>query len=102
MAKRISVVSDIVEGILRRHPEARDDDFLLYAFVLNHYGHSKKTPFWTIRQLVVDKAIPSMECVGRCCRKLQEMYEELHSVAPVEKGRRAQEPKYKEYARDNK
>lgn len=102
MSKRISIVSDIVENILRFHAEARDDDFLLYAFVLNYYGYSKNTSFWQIRQLVIDKVIPSMECVGRCRRKLQEMYEELHSVAPVEKGRRAQEPKYKKYARDNK
>ena len=56
MAKRISVVSDIVEGILRRHPEARDDDFLLYAFVLNHYGHSKRTLFHGVRWQMLQKA----------------------------------------------
>ena len=103
MAKKLSLVTTVVEKILRTHPEARDDDFLLYAFVLNNYGYSKSTPFWEIRSLVVEqKTVPSMESVGRCRRKLQEMYEELHAVAPVEKGRRAQEPKYQEYAREYK
>ena len=102
MSKRLNLVSDIVEKILRLHPETRDDDFLLYAFVLNHYGHSKNTPFWEIGKLVVGKKIPSRESVGRCRRKLQEMYEELHAVAPVEKGRRAQEPQYKQYAQERK
>lgn len=97
--QRLCKVSDIVGEILRKHPATRDDDFLLYAFVLNSYGHSKNIPFWVLRKLVIDKQAPSMESVGRCRRKVQEIYPELRAVEPVEKGRRGQESKYKEYAR---
>lgn len=98
---KINKVSVIVEKILRTIPSTRDDDFLLYGFVLNEYGYSKDISFWTLRGLVLDKAVPSMKCVGRCRRKLQELYpEELHAVQPVEKGRKAQIPEYRKYASD--
>lgn len=99
---RVSKVSETVEKILREHPTTRDDDFLLYAFVLNSYGFSKNTSFWKIRGYVLSQTVPSMECVGRCRRKLQEAYEELRAIDPVEKGRRSRCPEYKEYARDMK
>lgn len=93
-------VKTLVEQIMRQYPPTRDDDFLLYAYVLNHYGYSRDITFWTVRYLVVNKMIPSMECVGRCRRKLQEMYFELQAVEPVAKGRAKQVPKYKRFASD--
>lgn len=97
---KIHKVSEVVEKVLRSVPSSRDDDFLLYAHVLNAYGYSKNTTFWELRSLVINKVVPSMECVGRCRRKMQEIYPELAAIAPVEAGRRAQIPEYRNYATD--
>lgn len=96
---RLHKTGELVETFLRLYPATRDDDFLLYAYVMNSYGYSKNTSFWTLRDLVIKKKLPSMESVGRCRRKKQELYPELQAVEPVEKGRRQQEPQYKEYVR---
>lgn len=100
--KKLNKISEIVERIMRTIPSTRDDDFLLYAYVLNAYGYSKDISFWTLRHLVIKKIVPSMECVGRCRRKLQEMYFELHAVEPVEKGRAKQVPRYRKFALETK
>lgn len=99
---KIHKVSEIVEKIMRDIPSTRDDDFLLYAFVLNKYGYSKDVSFWILRSLVIAKSVPSMECVGRCRRKMQELYPELRAIKPVEQGRAKQVPEYKQYASEMK
>lgn len=95
---KISKTGEMVKDILTVSPAARDDDFILYAYVLNRYGISKNITFWDMRAKELDGAIPSMESVGRARRKCQELYPALRASQPVAKGRAAQVEDYENFA----
>lgn len=97
---RIRDLAVIVKDIMTAHTKARDDDFLLYAYVLNYYGYSKDTSFWEIRTLVQQTLIPSMESVGRARRKAQELYPELRASKVVEDARLENTAEYIDFAQD--
>lgn len=95
---RVSKTGEIVKEILVKSPQARDDDYTLYAYVLNHYGISKNITFWDLRTKVKDGEVPSMESVGRARRKCQELYPGLRASQPVAKGRAEQVEVYEDFA----
>lgn len=96
--KRLSKQMEVVEGILRDYPSARDSDYLLYAFYLNKNGYSKNMSFWGIVDLIKRKEISSIESISRMRRKLQEMYKELRASSQVESARRENEKVCREIA----
>lgn len=99
---RISKIGELVKEILTRQPLARDDDYTLYAYVLNHYGISKDITFWDLRAKVKDGEVPSMESVGRARRKCQELYSGLRASSEVAKGRAEQVEVYEDFAAQNR
>lgn len=99
--EELKTVTDIVKDILTKKPATRDDDLLLYAFYLNRKGFSKNIGYWDLRTKIKSKELSSIETIGRARRKIQEEYSELRSSAEIEEARRALEPTYEEYARNN-
>ena len=98
--KHVRDVAVMVKEILEQHPKTRDDDYLLYAFVLNKYGMSKDIGFWNIAVAVKEAKIPSQESVGRARRKAQELYPQLKATPDVEEARINKTGEYIEFAQD--
>lgn len=104
---KLNILQELVEDILRTKPETRDSDNKLYVNVLSAYGLKYKVDFSHVsimgaykRDLKFgDFKLPPIESVGRCRRKLQEMYPELRGTDDVEKARSEEEIIYREYAR---
>jgi len=68
----------MVKEILEAHPSARDNDYILYGFVLNKHNYSvKKITFEELTKLTQTNQLPTIESVGRSRRKVQELYKEL-------------------------
>ena len=68
---KIYEVEPIVESALVENPETRDDNFLLYAVVLEKYI-DVKMPMVEVFKNHKSLGIPSLETITRCRRKLQE------------------------------
>ena len=91
---------DIVKPILEEYPETRDDDFLLYAAVIEKCRPDLQNlsviDFLTMHK---DLYCPSYESVSRVRRRLQNKYPELASERA--KARRSkQEAEYRAYAKE--
>lgn len=97
---RVRDVAEVVKIILTKHSASRDSDHLLYAYILNHYGLSKMTPYWVLVEKIQNKEIPSIETVGRARRKAQELYPELQATKPVHEGRINETADYIDFAKD--
>lgn len=100
--KNIRDVAVIVKGIMEAHPKTRDDDFLLYAYVLNKFGQSKNIPFWDMAALVKMSQLPSMESIGRARRKVQELYPELQAEKKILEARTNNQEEYIEFSQDRR
>lgn len=100
MAKeKLNTMATIVKEILKNKTKARDDDNVLYAYFLNSLGFSvRRTSFWEITRRVVNGDLPSIESVGRVCRKVQELNPELVGTAEKRKIRYKAIDDYKEFA----
>lgn len=97
--KKQSDVSNVVKGIMETHRSARNDDYILYGFYLNHYGISVNITYKELYHKLKKGEITSIESVGRVRRKIQELYPGLGADEHVENARRSKEPKYKEFAK---
>lgn len=98
--KNVRDVAVMVKEILEQYPNTRNDDYLLYAYVLNKYGLSKNISFWEIREKVQNATIPSQESVGRARRKAQELYPELQASVSVENARLEMTGEYISFSQD--
>jgi hypothetical protein len=70
----------LVEKILRQHPEYRDDDYRLIAYVLYIHGGEKKLEQISALEFLQNFAAgkyPHPESIRRMRAKLQEQYPEL-------------------------
>lgn len=94
--------SELVKSIMTANKSSRSDDFTLYGFVLNKYGYSVSTPFLAVAMAVKDNVIPSMETVGRCRRRVQELYPELQAVEKVQSNRDELQLDYVEFVKDKR
>ncbi len=80
-----------VEYLLTEYPELRDCDKKLFLSYLNIYHdfrakiESSKSPYQTVKELILDDECPFFESVSRCRRKLQEKYPTLRGKMYVEK-----------------
>lgn len=93
--KRKTELYDLVKEILEKHECARDNDFILYGYVLNKNGISaRKTSFHEITKMMIDKVIPSFCSIERARRKVQEYHEEL---APSKRAKEAKDALEEEY-----
>ena len=95
--KELKNVTMVVESILTKHANARDDDWLLYGFYMNNCGWSVHTSFKKVHALIVNHELPSLETVGRIRRKLQEEKPELRGTEDMMRARKKEETAYREY-----
>ena len=91
-------IFDLVEAILRIRKGARDNDFLLYQYVMNYYSISVQTSFKEVTDLMRSGRLPSFASVERARRKVQEMYSEL---APSIQAQNAKDFLEEEYRRND-
>ena len=98
MAK-LHKMHDIVFNVLKETPDARGDDFALYAYVCAWMGKDIDTPIWRLAAYHARENFPSWETVTRCRRKIQHDHPEL--CDPNAKKRRSAEiEQYKDYSRE--
>ena len=94
MAKKTELF-DLVKGVLEKHPSARDNDFILYMFILNKQGIScRETSIYEVTEMMRNKIIPSFCSIERARRKVQEQFS---SLAPSKRVKEAKELLQEEY-----
>lgn len=89
----------IVKDILEKHPSARDDDFILYGWVL-YYNHitldqSVRVFLGTARK----QGAPAFATITKCRRTLQGVYPHLQGTN--KEGREQAKMAHVQYNRDN-
>ena len=94
----IRQTAELVKEILEKHPFARDDDYILYGYVMNEYGYSMNICFSEVSELIREKCLPAMITVWRARRKVMELYPELRGKSY--KNRDAKQMEYVEFSRD--
>lgn len=104
MSKELQTISELVEDILKRCPEARNSDNALYLQVLKEKGLQKGIDLENMSVLsffmkIKELGVPSIESVGRCRRKIVEAHPELAGNDIVEGYRVTNERTFREYAR---
>lgn len=69
---------NVVEAVLKAHPETRDDDMKLYVWIISEIcPEVMKQPFAKVLWYHNNHGLPSYESVTRARRKLQEKNPEL-------------------------
>jgi hypothetical protein len=85
-------VKYVVQDILHRKPETRDDDVLLYGWVLMNAGTDiKEMSASTLLRRMQARTLPSLNTVIRIRARLQEQREDLRGFSYA-KRHRLQEP----------
>lgn len=97
--KEVTMAVEVKE-ILEKHPSARDNDYVLYGFVLNNHGYSvKKITFETLMNLTRTNQLPTIESIGRSRRKVQELYAELAPSKTAKEAKTRREDDFKGLAK---
>ena len=100
----LKTTTEIVWDILRRCPEARNSDNVLYYHVLSEVGKSNgidiehmsiPTFFLNLKKY----GFPQFESVRRTRQKIQRSYPELAACDDVNRFRSENEQKYRDYSR---
>ena len=91
---------EVVKEVLAKNKMARDDDMLLFEYVMNYNGISKHTSFDEIRLMIKNKKLPTIESITRCRRRVQEEMPELSSSEEVARLRRQRIPEYQTIGRE--
>ena len=92
----------IVKNILLEHPATRNSDDVLYVKVLEVVApEALAEPADKFFLHRAGDEVPSIECVSRLRRKVQEEEEETRSERYTEMLRKRQEKSWKEWARGN-
>lgn len=100
--EKIRETAEIVKEILTEEPATRDDDYLLYSYILHKYGVPTQTSFSTIIVMIRKKRLPTLETVGRARRKAQELYPELRGTRKVQQARLEQTKDFIEFSQDKR
>lgn len=96
---RKTEIFDLVKDILENHPTAKDNDFILYMFVLNKQNIScRDTSIYDITVMMQKKLVPSFCSVERARRKVQEQFP---SLAPSRRAKEAKKSLCEEYKRND-
>ena len=100
----LKTTTDLVKGILKRCPEARNSDNILYYYVCGLIGKengidiermSMPTFFLNLKRY----GFPAFESVRRTRQKIQAEYPELSGNDRVEGQRKLNEEAFRDYAR---
>ena len=87
---------NLVKACLEKYPEARDDDMILYAYIVYKVSDLKANiGFYTVMKYHDKYNLPSYESVTRARRKVQEKEPRLRGA---KHGRRKElEEEYRDY-----
>lgn len=101
---RVRNLAPKVKAILEEYPEARNSDLVLYGIYLEKYHNFKPYLHYVsdLFSLIEDGAIASIESIGRCRRKAQELYPELRATVSVRRARIDEEAVYEDFAQDKR
>ena len=99
-AEKLKKLENVIKPILEKYPQTREDDYLLYAEVINRYnpellGVSAEMFLVCHSELNV----PNIKSVERARRKLQEKYPEL-ATERAKRKRAEEQASYISYAQD--
>lgn len=95
--EKLKDLEKVIKPILEKSIGSRNDDFYLYAIIIEYYyPQLKDVPLVEALTFHSDLGLPSYETVSRVRRKVQEKYP--HLASEKVKARRAKEQEvYKEY-----
>lgn len=96
MSKDLSV---IVEDVLRKIPQTRDNNNKLIYCVLRSCGVESNESFTSVINKLINGELPAFESITRARRKIVEQHPELDANEKVKELRAKQEQMYKGYAR---
>lgn len=83
---------ELVELMLKKYPEVRDDDMRLFACVCKALcPELMKQPFAQVIWYHSENNLPSYESITRCRRKLQEEHPELRGKKYLQRQERQSE-----------
>ena len=101
----LHTTSDLVKAILESKPYTRNSDNALYLEVLKFYEFQNDTiilhqsvEFFLNHMNMY--GVPSIETIGRCRRKVQELHPELRASEPVEAERTKLVGDFKSFSRE--
>lgn len=86
--------AELVKSILTKNAIARDNDMMLYEYIMNYYGVSVKSSFDEVKRMIDNKKLPTLWSVERARRKVQELYEELRPSDYAKKAKNDLEEEY--------
>ena len=98
----IRQIAVIVKKLMEEDPKTREDDFYLYAKVLEIFGVSTRCHLSTIFRYIRKKKIPPFETVNRARRRAQELYENLRAPDYVVEARMERSNKFIDFIQDKR
>lgn len=98
-SKKLNKTNVIVQHVLEKHPKARDDDFVLYGFVLYYMGYNIDQSLRHFLGTAKQTDAPAFATVTKCRRTLQGIYPELMGKSQEE--RNEMQMVYKTYNQEN-
>ena len=104
VSTELRTTTDLVKEILKKSPESRNSDNVLYYLVLTELGKRNGIDFehMSVPSLFLhlkEYNFPQFESVRRTRQKIQSLYSELAGTDKVEAIRTLNEQAYKDYAR---
>lgn len=99
-SKKLNKTNEIVLQVLEKHPKARDDDFVLYGFVIYYMGYNIDQSVRHFLGTAEQTGAPAFATITKCRRTLQGIYPQLKGKK-VE-SRKQMEMVYKAYNWENK
>lgn len=100
MKRSLYVIEEVVEMVLRQHKDTRSDDFILIYRVFKEINENVivRLPFFEVMLNHKEYKLPAIASIMRARRKVYEKYPYLNPKK-MQKLRKAQEAKYKDYSR---
>jgi hypothetical protein len=96
---KLQNIEKAVEKILRRFPETRGDDYLLYLAIVTRYRPDLyDRPISDFLMHHKELNVPNVKSIERARRKMQAKYPELAANDDVKKNRKEEEKAYVAYA----
>lgn len=98
--KELKTTEQIVKDILEKHPNTRDDDFKLYAWVLYYNGINIDQSVRHFLGTAKQNGVPPFATVTKCRRTLQGVYPQL--MGTNKEARAEAQGAYRTYNWENK
>lgn len=100
MKRSLYVIEEVVEMVLRQHKDTRSDDFILIYRVFKEINENVivRLPFFEVMLNHKEYKLPAIASIMRARRKVYEKYPYLNPKK-MQKLRKTQEAKYKDYSR---